>query len=76
MALVNAYRKDTGEQVLVPEHWFAHPFLGDPFTRDAPAPVPTAVPDHVPDTVDAPDAPATDPAPKRGPDRPGTRVKE
>lgn len=37
MAKVPVYRKDTGEQVYVPEHWVGHPALGGPFTLDAPA---------------------------------------
>ncbi len=33
MAKVNAYRKDTGEKVRVPEHWIGHPTLGEPFRK-------------------------------------------
>lgn len=36
MALVMAYRKDTGEKVRVPEHWLAHPVLGGSFSRTKP----------------------------------------
>lgn len=34
--LITAWRHDTGERVLVPEHWFDTD-LGDPFTRTDPA---------------------------------------
>lgn len=33
MALIDAYRKDTGEKVRVPEHWIDHPTLGKPFRK-------------------------------------------
>jgi hypothetical protein len=33
MALINAYRKDTGEKVRIPEHWIGHPKLGAPFRK-------------------------------------------
>lgn len=33
MALKAAYRKDTGEKVHIPEHWFNHPTLGKPFSK-------------------------------------------
>ena len=33
MALKDAYRKDTGEKVRVPEHWFGHRILGAPFAK-------------------------------------------
>lgn len=33
MALKDAYRKDTGEKVRIPEHWFDHPTLGKPFSK-------------------------------------------
>lgn len=36
MALVEAYRKDTGEKVRVPERWLGHPVLGKPFTATPP----------------------------------------
>jgi len=36
MAKINAYRKDTGEKVRIPEHWIGHPKLGEPFTTTAP----------------------------------------
>lgn len=32
MALIDAFRKDTGERVLIPAHWVTHPSLGAPFT--------------------------------------------
>ena len=31
--LIDAYRKDTGEKVRVPEHWFGHRILGAPFAK-------------------------------------------
>lgn len=33
MALTNAYRKDTGEKVRIPEHWLADKTLGEPFRK-------------------------------------------
>jgi len=36
MALVTAYRKDTGERVSVPEHWLGHKRLGKPFRKTPP----------------------------------------
>lgn len=33
MALIDAYRKDTGAKVRVPAHWFDHPTLGKPFSK-------------------------------------------
>lgn len=33
MALISAYRKDTGAKVRIPEHWLDHPKLGEPFER-------------------------------------------
>ena len=34
---VKVYRKDTGEQVRVPDEWLDHPVLREPFTRTAPS---------------------------------------
>lgn len=31
MALIRAYRTDTGDKVWIPEHWLEHPRLGAPF---------------------------------------------
>lgn len=31
--LIDAYRKDTGEKVRVPEHWIGHRVLGAPFAK-------------------------------------------
>lgn len=36
MALIKAYRKDTGEKVRIPEHWLGHPRLGGLF-RETPS---------------------------------------
>lgn len=33
MALINAYRRDTGEKVLIPERWIGHRVLGKPFRK-------------------------------------------
>ena len=33
MALIDAYRKDTGEKVRIPGHWIDHPELGRPFAK-------------------------------------------
>lgn len=33
MAIIQVFRKDTGEKVSVPEHWLDHPEFGKPFTR-------------------------------------------
>lgn len=33
MALISAYRKDTGEKVRIPEHWLDDPNLGEPFAK-------------------------------------------
>lgn len=33
-----AYRKDTGEQVRIPAHWFDHPTLGKSFRKTKPEP--------------------------------------
>lgn len=33
MAFIDAYRKDTGEKVRIPEHWIGHPELGKPFRK-------------------------------------------
>lgn len=33
MAQIDAYRKDTGEKVRIPEHWIGHPTLGKPFSK-------------------------------------------
>lgn len=37
MALVTAYRKDTGQRVQIPEHWLGHKRLGKPFRKTPPA---------------------------------------
>ena len=37
MAKIDAYRKDTGEKVQIPEHWVEDPTLGEPFTTTPPA---------------------------------------
>ena len=31
--LISVYRKDTGEKVLVPDHWMDHPTLSLPFRK-------------------------------------------
>ncbi|MHA7132539.1 hypothetical protein [Oerskovia turbata] len=33
MALIDAYRRDTGQKVRIPEHWIGHPRLGAPFSK-------------------------------------------
>lgn len=33
MALIDAYRKDTGDKVRIPEHWLTHRRLGEPFAK-------------------------------------------
>lgn len=33
MALIDAYRKDTGAKVRIPEHWLTHRILGEPFAK-------------------------------------------
>lgn len=33
MPLIDAYRRDNGRKVRVPEHWFDHPTLGRPFSK-------------------------------------------
>lgn len=33
MAQIDAYRKDNGQKVRVPAHWFDHPKLGAPFSK-------------------------------------------
>lgn len=33
MALIDAYRKDTGDKVRIPGHWIGHPTLGAPFAK-------------------------------------------
>lgn len=33
MALIDAYRKDTGQKVRIPAHWIGHPRLGEPFSK-------------------------------------------
>ena len=33
MAIIDAYRTDTGEKVRIPEHWIGHPKLGKPFRK-------------------------------------------
>ena len=33
MAIIQVFRKDTGEKVQNPEHWLDHPTFGEPFTR-------------------------------------------
>lgn len=33
MALISAYRRDTGEKVTIPESWIGHPVLGAPFSK-------------------------------------------
>lgn len=33
MALIDAYRKDTGRKVRIPSHWIGHPQLGKPFSK-------------------------------------------
>lgn len=33
MPQIDAYRRDTGEKVRVPAHWFDHPKLGEPFSK-------------------------------------------
>lgn len=33
MAFVDAYRKDTGKKVRIPEHWLTHRTLGVPFAK-------------------------------------------
>lgn len=40
MALITAYRKDTGEQVRIPAHFLTHPTLSEPFTENPPADIP------------------------------------
>lgn len=45
MALVPVYRKDTGEQVYIPEHWIGHPTLGRPFRKTPPPEDPAGVSD-------------------------------
>ncbi len=37
MAKITAYRKDTGEEVRIPEHFLDHPELGKPFRKTKPA---------------------------------------
>ena len=34
--IITAYRRDTGEKVRVPAHYFEHPTLGAPFVKTAP----------------------------------------
>lgn len=36
MAKITAYRKDTGEEVRIPEHFLDHPELGKPFRKTKP----------------------------------------
>jgi hypothetical protein len=54
MALIDAWRRDTGEQVLIPDRWVGNKRLAAPFTltppgRAKPAPAPTvALPDGEP----------------------------
>lgn len=31
--IIDAYRKDTGRKVRIPEDWIGHPVLGAPFTK-------------------------------------------
>lgn len=31
--IIDAYRKDTGQKVRIPSHWFDHPTLGKPFRK-------------------------------------------
>ncbi|MBE7701267.1 hypothetical protein H9623_13280 [Oerskovia sp. Sa1BUA8] len=33
MALIDAYRKDTGAKTQIPAHWIGHPVLGKPFSK-------------------------------------------
>lgn len=33
MPQIEAYRKDTGEKVRIPEHWLDDPILGKPFRK-------------------------------------------
>jgi hypothetical protein len=33
VAQINAYRKDTGEKVVIPEHWLDHDVLSKPFNK-------------------------------------------
>ena len=40
MALITAYRKDTGEKVRIPAHFLTHPTLSAPFTENPPADIP------------------------------------
>jgi hypothetical protein len=37
MAKITAYRKDTGEEVRIPEHFLDHPELGKPFRKTRPS---------------------------------------
>lgn len=41
MAKITAYRKDTGEEVRIPEHFLDHPELGKPFRKTKPQAQPT-----------------------------------
>ena len=36
MAIIQAFRKDSGEKVQIPEHWLDHTKFGEPFTRTLP----------------------------------------
>ena len=35
--IITAYRRDTGEKVRVPAHYFEHPTLGAPFVKTRPS---------------------------------------
>lgn len=65
MAKINAYRKDTGEKVRIPEHWIGHPVHGKSFTTDPDAAPEAVSPDLAPDAPLASatgDTPAADAA--------------
>jgi hypothetical protein len=70
VAHIDAYRKDTGEKVRIPEHFLGHPVLGEPFQKTRPRPTATEGAD------DAPDTPAEDSAsnPDDAPASPTTRA--